>query len=97
MYITASVIVNDDEAGLHDDFGVWLERLAPFTPDPAHYHLNRPGEDNADAHPKRQIMCREVVVAIAKGKLDFGPWEQVCYGEFGGHRPKRVLVEVIAE
>jgi secondary thiamine-phosphate synthase enzyme len=97
MHITASVFINDDETGLHLDFGVWLERLAPFNPDPAHYHHNRTGEDNADAHLKRQIMGREVVVAITKGKLDFGPWEQIFYGEFDGHRPKRVLVKVIGE
>src|SRR6476659_679702 len=97
MHITASVFVNDDEAGLHHDFGVWLERLAPFNPDPNHYHHNRTGEDNADAHLKRQVMGREVVVAITKGKLDFGPWEQIFYGEFDGHRAKRVLVKVIGE
>jgi secondary thiamine-phosphate synthase enzyme len=97
MHITASVFINDDEAGLHRDFGVWLEQLAPFNPDPNHYHHNRTGEDNADAHLKRQIMGREVVVAITKGKLDFGPWEQIFYGEFDGHRPKRVLVKVIGE
>jgi secondary thiamine-phosphate synthase enzyme len=97
MHITASVFINDDERGLHHDFGVWLEQLAPFNPDPNHYHHNRTGEDNADAHLKRQIMGREVVVAITKGKLDFGPWEQIFYGEFDGHRPKRVLVKVIGE
>lgn len=97
MHITASVFINDDEHGLHHDFGVWLERLAPFNPDPQAYHHNRTGEDNADAHLKRQIMGREVVVAITKGKLDFGPWEQIFYGEFDGHRPKRVLVKVIGE
>ncbi len=97
MHITASVFVNDDETGLHHDFGVWLEQLAPFNPDPNHYHHNRTGEDNADAHMKRQIMGREVVVAVTKGKLDFGPWEQVFYGEFDGHRPKRVMVKVIGE
>src|SRR5207253_5495673 len=91
MHITASVFINDDERGLHHDFGVWLEQLAPFNPDPNHYHHNRTGEDNADAHLKRQIMGREVVVAITKGKLDFGPWEQIFYGEFDGDRPKRVL------
>ena len=93
MHITASVFINDDERGLHHDFGVWLEQLAPFNPDPNHYHHNRTGEDNADAHLKRQIMGREVVVAITKGKLDFGPWEQIFYGEFDGHRAKRVLVK----
>jgi len=97
MHITASVFINDNESGLHHDFGVWLEQLAPFNPDPDHYHHNRTGEDNADAHLKRQIMGREVVVAITKGKLDFGPWEQIFYGEFDGHRPKRVLVKVIGE
>ena len=97
MHITASVFINDDERGLHRDFGVWLEQLAPFNPDPNHYHHNRTGEDNADAHLKRQIMGREVVVAITKGKLDFGPWEQIFYGEFDGHRPKRVLVKIIGE
>ena len=97
MHITASVFINDNEAGLHHDFGVWLELLAPFNPYPNHYHHNRTGEDNAGAHLKRQIMGREVVVAITKGKLDFGPWEQVFYGEFDGHRPKRVLIKVIGE
>jgi secondary thiamine-phosphate synthase enzyme len=97
MHITASVFINDDERGLHHDFGVWLEQLAPFNPDPNHYHHNRTGEDNADAHLKRQIMGREVVVAITKGKLDFGPWEQIFYGEFDGGRNKRVLVKVIGE
>ena len=97
MHITASVFINDDERGLHHDFGVWLEQLAPFNPDPNHYHHNRTGEDNADAHLKRQIMGREVVVAITKGKLDFGPWEQIFYGEFDGDRPKRVLIKVIGE
>jgi secondary thiamine-phosphate synthase enzyme len=97
MHITASVFINDDERGLHHDFGVWLERLAPFNPDPNHYHHNRTGEDNADAHLKRQVMGREVVVAITKGKLDFGPWEQIFYGEFDGHRPKRVLIKIIGE
>ncbi len=97
MHITASVFINDDERGLHHDFGVWLEGLAPFDPDPNRYHHNRTGEDNADAHLKRQIMGREVVVAITGGKLDFGPWEQIFYGEFDGHRKKRVLVKVIGE
>jgi secondary thiamine-phosphate synthase enzyme len=97
MHITASVFINDDERGLHHDFGVWLEQLAPFNPDPNHYHHNRTGEDNADAHLKRQIMGREVVVAITKGKLDFGPWEQIFYGEFDGDRNKRVLVKIIGE
>jgi len=97
MHITASVFINDNESGLHHDFGKWLEELAPFNPDPNHYHHNRTGEDNADAHLKRQIMGREVVVAITKGKLDFGPWEQIFYGEFDGRRPKRVLVKIIGE
>jgi secondary thiamine-phosphate synthase enzyme len=97
MHITSSVFINDDEHGLHHDFGNWLEQLAPFNPDPNHYHHNRTGEDNADAHLKRQIMGREVVVAVTKGKLDFGPWEQIFYGEFDGNRPKRVLVKVIGE
>jgi secondary thiamine-phosphate synthase enzyme len=97
MHITSSVFINDDERGLHHDFGVWLEDLAPFNPDPNHYHHNRTGEDNADAHLKRQIMGREVVVAITKGKLDFGPWEQIFYGEFDGHRNKKVLIKIIGE
>ena len=97
MHITASVFINDDESGLHHDFGKWLEGLAPFNPDPKHYHHNRTGEDNADAHLKRQIMGREVVVAITNGRLDFGPWEQIFYGEFDGNRPKRVLIKIIGE
>jgi secondary thiamine-phosphate synthase enzyme len=97
MHITASVFINDDEGGLHHDFGKWLEALAPFNPDPDHYHHNRTGEDNADAHLKRQIMGREVMVAITKGKLDFGPWEQIFYGEFDGYRPKRVLIKILGE
>lgn len=97
MHITASVFINDNEHGLHHDFGEWLEELAPFNPDPDHYHHNRTGEDNADAHLKRQIMGREVVVAITKGKLDFGTWEQIFYGEFDGDRNKRVLVKIIGE
>ena len=97
MHITSSVFVNDDERGLHHDFGEWLEDLAPFNPDPNHYHHNRTGEDNADAHLKRQVMGREVVVAVTKGKLDFGPWEQIFYGEFDGLRAKRVLVKIIGE
>ncbi|HLW66638.1 MAG TPA: secondary thiamine-phosphate synthase enzyme YjbQ [Gemmataceae bacterium] len=97
MHITSSVFINDDEHGLHHDFGKWLEQLAPFNPDPNFYHHNRTDEDNADAHLKRQIMGREVVVAITNGKLDFGPWEQIFYGEFDGNRPKRVLVKVIGE
>ena len=97
MHITSSVFINDDERGLHRDFGVWLEKLAPFNPDSNVYHHNRTGEDNADAHLKRQIMGREVVVAITKGKLDFGPWEQIFYGEFDGKRAKRVLIKIIGE
>jgi secondary thiamine-phosphate synthase enzyme len=97
MHITASVFINDDESGLHEDYKKWLEELAPFDPSPERYHHNRTGEDNADAHHKRQIMGREVVVAITKGKLDFGPWEQIFYGEFDGRRPKRVLVKIIGE
>ena len=97
MHITASVFINDDEAGLHADYKKWLEQLAPFDASPARYQHNRTGEDNADAHLKRQVMGREVVVAITKGKLDFGPWEQILYGEFDGRRAKRVLVKVIGE
>ncbi len=97
MHITASVFINDDEAGLHEDYKAWLERLAPFDPSPAAYRHNRTGEDNGDAHHKRQVMGREVVVAVTDGKLDFGPWEQIFYGEFDGRRPKRVLVKVIGE
>lgn len=97
MHITASVFINDDEPGLHEDYKRWLEELAPFDPSPSRYRHNRTGEDNGDAHHKRQIMGREVVVAITKGKLDFGPWEQIFYGEFDGRRPKRVLVKVIGE
>ncbi|MFM7074723.1 MAG: secondary thiamine-phosphate synthase enzyme YjbQ [Planctomycetaceae bacterium] len=97
MHITASVFINDDEAGLHADYATWLESLAPFDASPRRYAHNRTGEDNADAHMKRQIMGREVVVAITDGKLDFGPWEQIFYGEFDGRRPKRVLVKIIGE
>jgi secondary thiamine-phosphate synthase enzyme len=97
MHITASVFINDDEPGLHADYKKWLEALAPFDASPQTYQHNRTGEDNADAHLKRQVMGREVVVAITKGKLDFGPWEQIFYGEFDGHRPKRVLVKVLGE
>jgi secondary thiamine-phosphate synthase enzyme len=97
MHITASVFINDDEPGLHQDYKKWLEELAPFDASPQRYAHNRTGEDNADAHHKRQIMGREVVVAITEGKLDFGPWEQIFYGEFDGRRPKRVLVKVIGE
>jgi len=97
MHITASVFINDDEPGLHHDYRRWLEDLAPFDPSPERYHHNRTGEDNADAHHKRQIMGREVVVAVTKGYLDFGPWEQIFYGEFDGRRPKRVLIKVIGD
>ncbi len=97
MHITASVFINDDEPGLHRDYKKWLEELAPFDASPQRYHHNRTGEDNADAHHKRQIMGREVVVAITKGRLDFGPWEQIFYGEFDGRRTKRVLVKIIGE
>jgi secondary thiamine-phosphate synthase enzyme len=96
MHITASVFINDDEHGLHQDYEKWLERLAPHEPTSQYLH-NRTGEDNADAHMKRQVMGREVVVAITKGKLDFGPWEQIFYGEFDGRRKKPVLVKIIGE
>jgi secondary thiamine-phosphate synthase enzyme len=96
MHITASVFINDDETGLHHDYEKWLERLAPHEPVSQYFH-NRTGEDNADAHLKRQIMGREVVVAVTKGQLDFGPWEQIFYGEFDGRRRKRVLVKIIGE
>jgi secondary thiamine-phosphate synthase enzyme len=96
MHITASVFINDDETGLHHDYEQWLEQLAPHAP-VSRYRHNNTGEDNADAHLKRQVMGREVVVAITKGKLDFGPWEQVFYGEFDGRRRKRVLVKIIGE
>jgi secondary thiamine-phosphate synthase enzyme len=95
MHITASVFINDDESGLHQDFEVWLEKLAPHAP-VAQYRHNV-GEDNADAHLKRQVMGREVVVAVTDGKLDFGPWEQIFYGEFDGRRKKRALVKIIGE
>ena len=97
MHITASVFINDDEAGLHHDFSAWLERLAPYDPSPEAYRHNRTGEDNGDAHLKRQVMGREVVVAVTEGRLDFGPWEQIFYGEFDGQRDKRVLVKIIGE
>jgi secondary thiamine-phosphate synthase enzyme len=97
MHITASVFINDDESGLHQDYKEWLEELAPFTPGPGRYSHNRTGEDNGDAHLKRQVMGREVVVAITDGRLDFGPWEQIFYGEFDGGRPKRVLIKVIGD
>ena len=96
MHITASVFINDDESGLHADFEAWLEGLAPHAPTDRYRH-NRTGEDNGDAHLKRTIMGREVVVAVTNGKLDFGPWEQIFYGEFDGRRRKRVLVKIIGE
>lgn len=96
MHITASVFINDDESGLHHDYEQWLERLAPHAPT-SQYRHNATGEDNADAHLKRQVMGREVVVAVTGGRLDFGPWEQICYGEFDGGRRKRVLVKIIGE
>jgi len=96
MHITASVFINDDEHGLHQDYEEWLERLAPHEP-VSQYRHNRTGEDNADAHLKRQVMGREVVVAVTSGALDFGPWEQIFYGEFDGGRRKRVLVKIIGE
>jgi secondary thiamine-phosphate synthase enzyme len=96
MHITASVFINDEEDGLKHDYEEWLEKLAPHAPTTQYRH-NRTGEDNADAHLKRQIMGREVVMAITKGKLDFGPWEQIFYGEFDGNRRKRVLVKIIGE
>jgi secondary thiamine-phosphate synthase enzyme len=96
MHITASVFVNDDESGLHHDYEKWLEELAPHEPISQYQH-NRTGEDNADAHLKRQIMGREAVIAITKGRLDLGPWEQIFYGEFDGRRRKRVLVKIIGE
>lgn len=97
MHITASVFINDDEPGLHEDYKRWLEELAPFDPSPERYHHNRTGEDNGDAHHKRQIMGREVVVAVTNGKLDFGPWEQIFYGEFDGRRRKRIMIKIIGE
>jgi secondary thiamine-phosphate synthase enzyme len=96
MHITASVFINDDESGLHQDYEKWLEGLAPHEPT-AQYRHNRTGEDNADAHLKRQVMGREVMVAVTNGKLDFGPWEQIFYGEFDGRRRKRVLIKIIGE
>ena len=96
MHITASVFINDDEPGLHQDYEDWLERLAPHAPTDRYRH-NRTGEDNGDAHLKRQVMGREVVVAVTDGELDFGPWEQIFYGEFDGGRRKRVLVKIIGE
>lgn len=96
MHITASVFINDDEGGLHQDYARWLEDLAPHEPIDRYLH-NRTGEDNGDAHLKRQVMGREAVVAVTGGKLDFGPWEQIFYGEFDGRRRKRVLVKIIGE
>jgi secondary thiamine-phosphate synthase enzyme len=96
MHITASVFINDDESGLHQDYERWLESLVPHEPINQYLH-NRTGEDNADAHLKRQVMGREVVVAVTNGRLDFGPWEQIFYGEFDGRRRKRVLVKIIGE
>ena len=97
MHITASVYINDAEPGLIQDYDEWLEKLAPFDASPQRYRHNRTGEDNADAHMKRQIMGREVVVAVTDGKLDFGPWEQIHYAEFDGRRKKRVLVKILGE
>ncbi len=97
MHITASVFINDDEQGLLEDYARWLEKLAPFDPSPERYHHNRSGEDNGDAHHKRQIMGREVVVAVTDGALDFGPWEQIFYGEFDGRRKKRIMIKIIGE
>jgi secondary thiamine-phosphate synthase enzyme len=96
MHITASVFINDDESGLHADYAEWLEKLAPHEPTSKYRH-NRTGEDNGDAHLKRQVMGREVVVAVTEGDFDFGPWEQIFYGEFDGRRRKRVLVKIIGE
>jgi len=96
MHITASVFINDDERGLHHDYERWLEKLAPHAPVEQYRH-NDTGENNADAHMKRQIMGREVVVAVTNGRLDFGPWEQIFYGEFDGNRPKRILIKIIGE
>jgi secondary thiamine-phosphate synthase enzyme len=96
MHITSSVFINDEESGLHKDYAAWLEKLAPHEPVSQYLH-NRTGEDNGDAHLKRQVMGREVVVAITKGELDFGPWEQIFYGEFDGRRRKRVLIKIVGE
>ena len=97
MHITASVFINDDEPGLQEDYQRWLEWLAPYDPSPERYHHNRTGEDNGDAHHKRQVMGREVVVGITEGRLHFGPWEQIFYGEFDGRRDKRVLIKILGE
>jgi secondary thiamine-phosphate synthase enzyme len=96
MHITASVFINDDEKGLHQDYAAWLEKLAPHEPTGFYAH-NRTGEENGDAHLKRQVMGREVVIAVTGGRLDFGPWEQVFYGEFDGMRKKRVLIKIVGE
>ncbi len=97
MHITSSVFINDNESGLHQDYKRWLEKLAPFDASPSVYHHNRTGEDNGDAHHKRQIMGREVVVAVTQGRLHLGTWERIFYGEFDGRRTKRVLVKIIGE
>ena len=97
MHITSSVFINDDEPGLHEDYARWLEQLAPFDASPERYHHNRTGEDNGDAHHKRQVMGREVVVAVTGGHLDFGTWEQIFYGEFDGRRRKRALIKIIGD
>lgn len=97
MNITSSVFINDDESGLHEDYARWLEQLAPFNSSPEHYHHNRTGEENGDAHLKRQIMGREVVVAVTNSALDFGTWEQIFYAEFDGKRKKRVMIKIIGE
>lgn len=97
MNITASVFINDDESGLHEDYARWLEQLAPFDPSPERYRHNQTGEENGDAHLKRQVMGREVVVAITNGSLDFGTWEQIFYGEFDGNRKKRVMIKIIGD
>ncbi len=97
MHITASVFINDDESGLLEDYARWLEQLAPFDPGTERYHHNRTGEENGDAHHKRQIMGREVTVAVTNATLDFGPWEQIFYGEFDGKRTKRVLIKISGE
>ncbi len=97
MHITASVFINDDEPGLHEDYKRWLEKLAPFDASPEVYHHNRSGEDNGDAHHKRQVMGREIVAAVTGGRLDFGPGELIFYGEFDGRREKRILIKIIGE
>ncbi len=97
MHITSSVFINDNESGLHEDYKRWLEKLAPYDPSPEAYHHHRTGEDNGDAHLKREVLGREVVVAITGGKLDFGTWEQIFYGEFDGRREKRVLIKIVGE